>query len=323
MPRPHAIGAAIFAVAVTLAVAVAPVVAHTDHVEADPQRSVDGTLLVEWEFVGSGGWVAVRADDGGEPGAVLGHRRVTPEEAFRTDTTVRIDEAAWTDWNGSRTVWVVLHREDGGEGFDPAADPMQTGVDGEPAGSRIAIARADGPASVTAEGFQPETSTDGTVTVRRVELPDAGAVAVHTVDAEIPATATDADVGDAVGVVRLDAGVHENVTVALDDAYLASADSEAVLTAVLYAGRGDVRADSTTALAAGDALVRTAFGVAFSGDAVEGPTPTPTASGSDLVTTPEPADTPSPTPTSSDGAGGGAVAALLALAVGGLLLARR
>ena len=322
MPRSRVLVVAVLAVAATLAVAVGPVVAHIDHVEADDQVSADGTLRLEWEFVGSDGWVAVRADDGGDPGRGLGHRRANPEQPFRTDTTVGIDEAAWADWNGSRDVWVVLHREDGGAGFDPAEDPLRTGLDGEPAGSRITVARADAPASVTAQGFRPETSTDGTVTVRRVELPEDGFVAVHPVDADVAATAADEDVGEPVGAVQLDAGVHENVTVELEGTYLATADTEELFAAVLYTGSEGFEAESTAPVTVEDALVRTAFGVEFRGDVVEGPTPTPTEPDEDVVTTPDATDTPSPTPTSGDGAGHGVAAAVVALALGGLLAGR-
>jgi hypothetical protein len=215
----------------------------------------------------------------------------------------------------------VLHREHGGAGFDPAEDPLRTGLNGDPAGSRITVARADAPASVTTQGFQPETSTDGTVTVRRVELPEDGFLAVHPVDADIAANAADEDVGDPVGAVQLDAGVHENVTVELEGAYLATADTEELFSAVLYTGSEGFEAESTAPVAVEDALVRTTFAVEFRGDVVEGPTPT--APDEDLVTTPDATDTPSPTPTAGDGAGGGVAAALVALAVGGLLAGRR
>jgi len=329
MPRPQVPGAAVLAVAVALTLVAVPVAAHTNHVEADAQHSVDGTVLLEWEFVGTDGWVAVRADDGGEPGAVLGHRRVTPEEAFRTDTAVRIDEEVWADWGGSRTVWVVLHQENGGEEFDLEDDPMQTGLDGEPAGSRITVERADGPARVTAQGFQPENSTDGTVTVRRVELPEPGYVAVHAVDGDVAANVGDEDVGAPGGAVHLEAGVHEDVTLELDEAVLARADPQALLSAVLYTGSDGFEADSTEPVTAGGALVRTTFGVEFGSDVVEGPTPTPTVPDEELVTTPEPAATSSATPTASgtptsgDGGGVGPLAAAVALALGGPLVARR
>jgi hypothetical protein len=323
MSRPHPRWLAALVVAVTLAVAVTPVVAHTNHVEADDQLSADGTLVLEWEFVGSDGWVAVRADDDGEPGAVLGHRRVSAEGGFRTDTTLGIDGGVWANWTDSRSVWVVLHRETGGEGFDPDEDPLQTGLGGDPAGSRITVERADGPASVTAQAFQPETSTDGTVTVRRVELHEPGYVAVRPVDAELSANAGDEALGDPVGVVQLDAGVHENVTVALIGAYLAGVDTEELLSPVVYTGTEGFDSETTEPVTAGDELVRTTVGVEFRGDVVDGSTPTPTASDGALVTTPEPTATPSPTPTSETGAGGGVVAALLALALTGVTVLRR
>jgi len=326
MRRSSVPGVVVLAAVVILAAAAMPVAAHVNHVSADPQRTADGTLTLEWEFVGTDGWVVVRADDDGDPGAVLGHRRATTEEAFRTDTTVRVDDAAWAEWGDSRTVWVVLHQENGGEGFALEDDPMQTGITGDPAGSRITVATADGATSVTAQGFQPETVRDGTVTIRRVELDAPGYVAVQTLDAEVAATARDGDVGAPVGATALDAGVHDNVTVQLSDAYLANASSEALLTAVLYTGTGGFDANTSTPVTAGDALVRTAFGVEFRGDAVDGPTPTPTTDSGALVTTPASAS-PTGTPSGAgaatgDGTGLGPVVAVLALA-GAVAVARR
>ncbi|WP_254839730.1 DUF7282 domain-containing protein [Natronomonas marina] len=320
-PAPTAVAAAL-AVVVLLGVAVAPVAAHVNHVEADDQRSADGTLLVEWEFVGTDGWVVVRADDGGDPGEVLGHRRVTPETAFRTDTTVAIDDGKWADIEGSREVWVVLHREEGGEGFDVEEDPMQTGFSGDPAGTRLTVEKADGATSVAAQGFDAETVTDGTATVRRVELAADGHLAVHAVDGDIAGNVEDGDVGEPVGSVALSAGVHENVTVELDESFLADADSEELLAAVAYAGGDGFGADSTAPVTAGDSLVSTTFGAEFRGPAT-GPTPTPTAEESSIVNTPEPTATPATTPTGTDGSGAGVGAVGAALALAGALLAAR
>ena len=323
-----AVVAAALAVGLLAATAVAPVAAHVNHVEADDQRSADGTLRLEWEFVGTDGWVVVRADDGGEPGAVLGHRRVTPETAFRTDTTVEMDETAWASVDDSREVWVVLHRENGGEGFDPADDPLQTGFSGDPSGARLTVERAPA-TSVTAEGFGAETSADGTVTVRRVELPEAGHVAVHRVDGDIAANVGDGDIGEAVGSVRLPAGIHENVTVELEESFREEVGGETLLAAVVYAGEGALDADGTTAVTAGDALVSTVFGVEFRNQDGAGPTATPTPEESDIVNTPELTATPTPTATATttaastdgDGAGPGAAAAALALVVVAALVA--
>ena len=326
MARPTADTVAVgVAVAVVLAVAVAPVAAHVNGVEADDQRSADGTLHLEWEFVGDDGWVVVRADEGGEPGAVLGHRRVDPETAFRTDTTVAIEEAAWSDVAERRDVWVVLHSEEGGEGFDADEDPMRSGFSGDPAGSRVTVERADAATNVAAQGFTPETSTDGTVTVRRVELAKDGYLAVHAVDGEVAATVDNGDVGEPVGVVELSAGVHENVTVEIDESSLAGAETEQLLEAVVYAGSGGFEADSTAPVTAGDSLVSTTFGVEFRGAAASGPTPSPTPEESALVTTPSPTATPTATATDTrdDGTGAGVVGTALALALAALVVRRR
>ena len=309
------------AVGLVLATAVAPVAAHVNDIEADDQRSVDGTLLLEWEFVGTDGWVAVRADDGGDPGEVLGHRRVTPEMAFRTDTTVEIDENAWASVEDSQEVWVVLHSEGEGEGFDPEEDPLQTGFSGEPAGTRVTVERAAAPTSVTAQGFGAETSTGGTVTVRRVELAKAGHVAVHRVDGDIAANVADEDVGEAVGSVKLSAGVHENVTVDLEGSFREEASGETLLAAVVYAGDGAFGDDGTTAVTAGGSLVSTVFGVELRGSNSTEPTPTPTPEEADVVNTPEP--TATTTSTEGDGAGPGPATMGLALAVAATLAAVR
>ena len=321
-----AVVAAALAVGLLAATAVVPVAAHVNDVEADDQHSADGTLRLEWEFVGTDGWVVVRADDDGEPGAVLGHRRVTPETAFRTDTTVEMDETAWASVEDSREVWVVLHRENGGEGFDPADDPLQTGFSSDPSGAQLTVERASA-TSVTAQGFGAQTPTNGTVTVRRVELAEAGHVAVHRIDGDIAANVGDGDVGEAVGSVRLPAGVHKNVTVELEASFREEAGGETLLAAVVYAGEGALKADGTAAVTAGDALVSTVFGVEFPGSDGPGPTATPTPAESDVVTTPEPTATPMSTATTTaastdgDGAGPGAAAAALALVAAAALVA--
>ena len=316
-----AVVAVALAVGLVLATAVAPVAAHVNHVEGDDQRSADGTLRLEWELVSTDGWVAVRGDDGGDPGEVLGHRRVTSETAFRTDTTVEIDENAWASVEDTREVWVVLHSEGEGEGFDPEEDPLRTGFSGEPAGTRVTVERAAAPTSVAAQGFSTEPSTDGTVTVRRVELAEAGHVAVHRVDGDIAANVADEDVGEAVGSVKLSAGVHENVTVDLEESFREEASGETLLAAVVYAGDGAFGDDATAAVTAGDSLVSTVFGVELRGSNSTGPTPTPTPKEADVVNTPEP--TATTTSTEGNGAGPGPATMGLALAVAATLAAVR
>ncbi|PSP80565.1 hypothetical protein BRC88_04955 [Halobacteriales archaeon QS_4_69_225] len=314
------------AVVALLCVAVVPAAAHVSGVEADDQRSADGTLRLEWEFADGGSWVVVRADDGGEPGEVLGYRRATDETAFRTDTTVAVNDGAWSEVAGSRELWVVLHSEAGGERFDPEEDPMETAF-GEPAGSRLTVERAAGATNVAAQGFGAQTSTDGTVAVRRAELAEDGYLAIHAVNADSSASAGDEDIGEAVGVVELSAGVHDNVTVELDEGYLSEAESETLLAAVVHAGGDEFGADATAPVTAGGAPVSTVFGVELRTAGAATPTPTPAESS--LVTTAadaggSPTATPTATGTDGDGAGVGAVWAAVAVALAaGLAVLRR
>lgn len=301
-----------------IGLATVPGAAHTNHVEADAQHSADGTLLIEWQFVGVDGWVVVRADDGGEPGETLGYKRVSHDDGFQTDTTVSIDESAWVDIEGSQDVWVILHQEEeNGDSFAIEDDSMVQSF-GEPAGTRLTVEKADRPARVTAQGFSPETVDNGTVTVRRAELPTDGFLAVHATDADTASDVDESNIGPVVGVVSLDAGSHENVTLALDDSYLANADEQELLFATLY--QGDEPFDSETAerLTAGEEAVATTFGVQIHSEGA----PTSTPEESDLGSTPPPTDSPTEmgTDTDADGTGigiaGAGVVLLMVLLAG-------
>jgi hypothetical protein len=321
MRRESPLTVAVVVGCVLLWTAVAPVAAHINHVAVDDQRSDDGTIHVEWEFVGVDGWVVVRADDGGEPGAVLGHRRTT-DTGFQTGTTVAIDEAAWNATTGSRDVWVVLHREERNDGFDIEDDPMLQTF-GEPAGTQLTVEKAERAASVTAESFSPQQPEDGAVRVRRAELPEAGYLAVHPVDAEIAAEANDSDVGAPVGWVALSAGVHRNVSVEVDESVVPGSEGPQLLEAAVYRGEDGFEAATTRRLTAGEKPVTTTFGAEFPGGS--GATPSPTPAESAVVTTPPPTETegPTPTPTPSGGDGDAAGALAAGLALGAALLAAR
>ncbi|MFQ3319822.1 MAG: hypothetical protein ACI80F_001895 [Natronomonas sp.] len=303
-----AVGAVVAAVAL-LTVAAAPAAAHTNDAEADAQLSENGTLLLEWEFSEINGWLVVRADNNGEPGEPLGARRVDAETAFQTDTTVQIDKEAWGEQTGSREIWVNLHREEGGEGFDLEDDPLVTAF-GNPAGSQLTVEKANRTAHVSAQDFGAQQTTNNTVTVRRVVMPENGYLAIHDSGAEIPGNAVDGDIGAAVGTTELSAGVHENVTVELDPGYVADGAESRIVQAVLYRGEESFDAASTERVMAGDATINTAFGVEFLRDG----TPTPTPDESSVVNTPEPTDTSTESPTSdADGPGVGVLGALVVL----------
>jgi hypothetical protein len=272
-----------------------PVAAHTNHVSADPQRSPDGTVVVEAVFVASDSFLAVQRDDGGNPGAVVGHTAVSGGDGFLTDLTVDIDDATWRDWNGSRTVHLTLRSDDGDGTFEPSEDPVVTSF-GSPTTETARVTTAER-AVVTAEQFGFQRLTDGSVTVRRATLPATGHLVVEN-----------ASDGRVLGSASLGAGTHRNVSVPVDVAALGG--DTARLTAVLYRDDGDGTFDGDDApVRAGTERVATVFAVEVVSSAATDGTTTPA-----LVTTP----TPSPTaqPTTTDGQPGlGVLAALVALAV--------
>lgn len=304
--------------------------AHTNDVNADPQVTDDGTVLVEWEFTAADGFLVLREYEDGEPGAPIGHRPVSEDSGFRTDIEVEIDDDAWADIEESREIYVALHRNEGDPGFDIEEDPILTFF-GQNAGTSFTVARGP-PARVTAQEFQAERVTNGTARVRRAELPEDGFVAVHTVDAETAEAATADDIGEAVGTSEpLSAGVHGNVTVDLEDAYLQAVREDGgggqLVAAVVYAGETADPA-AATPVTAGAVPVHAVFGIDVPAEA--GSTPTPTPEESAVVNTPAETRTPMPTATTAttadaeaDGTGPGAALGALAVLAAGLLAYRR
>lgn len=241
------------AVVLALASAALPVAAHGNHLSADSQVSTDGTLVVESVLPTDEAWIVVRADDDGSPGAILGHAPVDADEGLRTDVPVDIEAETWGNWSGTRTVWTVLHAEDGDGEFEPEDDQLLESF-GEPAGDRIRVRKGEAPAYVTAEGFSPQSSADGTVVVRAAALPEDGHVVVHE--------ATDDGPGDVVGSTALASGVHDDVTVDLDAAFFEDREGTFTLWAVGYTDDGGGQFDGADdPLRVGDDTVSTAFGV--------------------------------------------------------------
>lgn len=62
MRRATVPGLLLVAAFVLLVVVAVPATAHTNHAEADAQRSADGTLVVEWVFSDLDGWLVVRPE---------------------------------------------------------------------------------------------------------------------------------------------------------------------------------------------------------------------------------------------------------------------
>lgn len=300
----HRLGAVGLAVAALLVVAVVPAAAHVNHVEADAQITDDGTVVVETAFAATDGWLAVRADAGGEPGEPLGWTRVEPE--FLRGEPVRIRNDSWP----GGTVWVSLHQSGGGSGFDPAEDEEFESF-GEPVRDRIQVER--GPAAlVLAQGFSAQQSAHPNATVRAVRLPADGAVVLRNATGDGP--------GEVVGSRSLPAGTHGNVTVAIDETFYRSRPESFALWATLRTADGPVTA--------GGEPVGSRFGVVRRNapdatptepvvvTAAATPTPT-TVTDAGSVTA-----TASPEPTEGSGPGFGLAVGVVGL-VGAALLARR
>lgn len=229
--------------------AVGLALAHGTHATASPQTSADGTLVVEQAFLTEPGYLVVRADDGGEPGRVLGHRRV--RAGLHTATTVSIADEHWATLPENATVWVVLHGDDGDGVFDSAADPLLMRFD-QPAGDRIPVGKRDAPANVVV-GAVDGVVDDGELVVSHVTLPAAGHVVVHRATAD--------DLGPALGSRALPAGTRQNVTVPVD---LPDADGDRpASTVAVHVDDGDGRYDP-----ADDHVVRVAAEPVASTDSV-------------------------------------------------------
>lgn len=309
---------------VVAALVAGPASGHANHVTVDAQVTAGGSVLVETVFAAEEGWLAVHADDEGDPGAVLGARQV--ESGFRTDVRVEMDDGAASN----RTAWVVLHGSDGDGSFDPEEDePLESF--GSAVVERFELAVGDRPAVVTAREFRPQEARDGTVVVRRVAMPSDGHLAVHA-DAVGP--------GDVVGSRALAAGTHENVTVPVNDSFLAGEETVTAW-AVLHADDGDGTLDAEDApLRVENEFVGTRFGVrggptgatgtpTAATNGARGTAETPTDEERSVVTaTPTPTASAVPTsttgePTATRGSGpgpgvAGALGALVAFAVAAL-----
>lgn len=248
-----------------LATVPAPVTAHVNDVNADPQVSADGTVVIETVFIGADGWVVIHRANGTDPGEPIGHAAVSSEGGLKTDVPVEISRRAWRNWSGARTVWAVLHEDDGDGEFEPSEDET---IDqfGEPAGQRFAVRAGERPAYVTARGFTPQKTDNGTVTVRTVALPEDGYVVVRN--------ATDDGDGQIVARTALPVGTSKDVSVELDDEFFRSRSGVFTLRAVAYTDDGDGSFDGgDEPVRVGSSVVGSRFGVEKTG----GPTPTPTS----------------------------------------------
>jgi len=322
------------ALALSTPVAVATVGAHGDHVRADSQVTDDGTVLVETVSSIRPGFVVLRADDDGRPGDPLGSVYVgrTPDLTYRTSVAVTIEPSAWAEWGTNRTVWAVLHADaDGDEEFDYGTDRSVTTVN-PAASTRFTVSKSDaGGARVLAAAFEPQRLDDGAVTIRRADLPAAGHLVVRPTGSN-----------RTLGSRSLAAGTHRNVTVPLNESFVAERTREFRVRVVAHRDDGDgVFGPSDPPITAGDRAVGTYLTVAAGDASTDRPlfnTPVATtASGATATDPPEPVTEPPGAATTTDsptdslattatdgsGAGLGVAVALVAVVVGVLGVAAR
>lgn len=276
---------------------------HGNHVTVDPQVAADGTVVAETAASLTSGFLVVRADAGGRPGAPLGHTSLDGA-AFRTDVAVALDSPL----ADARTLWAVVHVDDGDGEFDPATDRS---VAARSPGARqsFVVRGGDRPVHVLARGFDPLALADGALTVRRVSLARPGYVVAHPIDGD-----------GVVGTRKLSAGTHANVTLSLDDSFVAARGDRFRLRLVAYRDDGDGRFDDgDRPVRVGGEAVGTDVVVDRSGSAGtdDGPavvTPTPAPDRTGRTRPPSTAATPT---TRGSGPGFGvAVALCCLLAVG-------
>jgi hypothetical protein len=252
---------------------------HGDHVSVDAQATSDGRVVVETVSAVGPSFVVLRRDDGGRPGDPVGHTSV-PAASFRTDVAVGIGERTWTNWSGTRRLWAVLHRDDGDGTFDPESDPSMAGRN-PAAEASFTLRQSDGGADrVLARVFGSQRLRDGRLTVRRVDLSRPGFVVATSIENE-----------RVVGTRALEAGTHRNVTVALNETFLADQRRDFRVRLVAYHDDGDGR------FGTGDRPVTTGAGPVATTLVAERPATGDTGT---VTTTQPPVVTPSPGTTGTD-----------------------
>lgn len=294
---------ALIGAAVLLALVSQAVGAHGAYITADDQVSADGEVVVRNVHVLVDRYVVLYAGDD-EPERIVGHAAVSAG----SNSAVSIDTADgyWTAVEGNVTVWALLHSRDGDGRFDPSVDrPLESARHD---GARFTVRKSRrGDANVVPAPTGGIDTDDATIALRRVELPTDGFVVLHADDGDAA--------GEVVGRTALDAGLHEDVDVAIDEAFFRGQSGQFPLRAVVYADDGDGEfGPGDRPVGVGDSVVESPFFVRIS-DEDDGPeiiTPTPSGSTGS-------GEAAGSVPSGTLGVGVGLVLALLAA----FLLARR
>ncbi|MCL1600015.1 MAG: hypothetical protein M3112_00590 [Actinomycetia bacterium] len=148
-------------------------------VSVEDQMSDGTTIVVASVELPSAGFIAVHADNGGSPGAVIGHSDLLPAGTSE-DVTVVLD----TPIEGTSIVWPMAHIDIDGDGVytfappDDAVDVPAINADGNVAVAPAAVMLLPSRAPSALEATDQEGLGLGIV-VASVTLPAQGFVAVH------------------------------------------------------------------------------------------------------------------------------------------------
>jgi hypothetical protein len=184
-------------------------------VTVEDQMSDGTTIVVKSVELPSAGFIAVHADNGGSPGAVIGHSALLPA-GTSNDVEVTLDAAL----EGTSVVWPMAHIDmdgDGGYTFMPpdnAIDVPATNADGNVAVAPAVVTLLPDRAPAHVDAEDQEGLGLGVV-VKSVTLPAQGFIAVHG-DA-------DGAPGAVIGHSKLlAAGTSRDVEIVFDEAVEAS-----------------------------------------------------------------------------------------------------
>lgn len=204
---------------------VVPVLAHGNIVNAVPQHATNGAVLAESVYALDDTWLVAHRDDGGAIGEPIGHTAISPNQ-LHTEVSVPIDDDVWSAWDGTRTVHLVLHHDDGDGSFSPADDEILE-TNNITAGTTVAVERASQRVYVHASRVD-RIETNGSVPIREAALPADGFVVLESPDGE-----------QTVGHLALDAGTHEDLEVRIDETYYRRQSTRFAVRAVLYRDDGN------------------------------------------------------------------------------------
>lgn len=112
------------------------VIAERDHAQETDRNQVS----IRAVRLPVDGYVVIRADDGGEPGGVVGKRALSAGQHLKV--SVGIDEDFYETRQETFQIWAVVHGSDGDDQFEPTEDLPST-AGGEWVMSRFDVKRTD------------------------------------------------------------------------------------------------------------------------------------------------------------------------------------